>query len=105
MYSKPQLENLWEVFLNQIPLNPKTQKKLEEIEKIIDEQHENYKNNEVSLNNNLQKEEITPQKIFQKIKEEKETREEIDIKDDTKNQNIIKNIPKIYTKENLKEYK
>lgn len=105
MYSKPQLENLWEVFLNQIPLNPKTQKKLEEIEKIIDEQHENYENNEVNLNNNLQKEEITPQKIFQKIKEEKETREEIDIKDDTKNQNIIKNIPKIYTKENLKEYK
>lgn len=99
MYSKPQLENLWEIFLNQIPLNPKAQERLEEIEKIIDKE---YENNEENLNNYIQKEEITPQEIFQKIKEGKE---ETDTKDDTKNQNIIKNIPKIYTKDNLKEYK
>lgn len=103
MYSKPQLENLWKVFLNQIPLNPKAQEKLKEIEKTIEEK---YEYNEINLDNNIQTEEITPQEIFQKIKEEKEENDtKTDTNDDTKNQDVIKKSLKIYTKENIKEYK
>lgn len=86
MYSVEQMTNLWKVFLSQIPADPEIQKRLEEINKL--EENDN-KINEDVLNN----EPVTVKQIFDQIKND-----EISLTKPTKN-------VKIYRKENLNEYK
>lgn len=86
MYSVEQMTNLWKVFLSQIPADPEVQKRLEEINKL--EENDN-KINEDVLNN----EPVTVKQIFDQIKND-----EISLTKPTKN-------VKIYRKENLNEYK
>ena len=86
MYSVEQMTNLWKVFLSQIPTDPEVQKRLEEINKL--EENDNKINEDVP--NNAP---VTVKQIFDQIKND-----EISLTKQTKN-------VKIYRRENLNEYK
>lgn len=86
MYSVEQMTNLWKVFLSQIPADPEVQKRLEEINKL--EENDNKINEDIPNN-----EPVTVKQIFDQIKND-----EISLTKPTKN-------VKIYRKENLNEYK
>ena len=86
MYSVEQMTNLWKVFLSQIPADPEVQKRLEEINKL--EENDNKINEDVPNNDP-----VTVKKIFDQIKND-----EISLTKPTKN-------VKIYRRENLNEYK
>ena len=86
MYSVEQMTNLWKVFLSQIPADPEVQKRLEEINKV--EENDNKINEDVPNNGP-----VTVKQIFDQIKND-----EISLTKPTKN-------VKIYRRENLNEYK
>ena len=86
MYSVEQMTNLWKVFLSQIPTDPEVQKRLEEINKL--EENDNKINEDVPNNGP-----VTVKQIFDQIKND-----EISLTKPTKN-------VKIYRRENLNEYK
>ena len=86
MYSVEQMTNLWKVFLSQIPADPEVQKRLEEINKL--EENDNKINEDVPNNDP-----VTVKQIFDQIKND-----EISLTKPTKN-------VKIYRRENLNEYK
>lgn len=86
MYSVEQITNLWKVFLSQIPADPEVQKRLEEINKL--EENDNKINEDVPNNDP-----VTVKQIFDQIKND-----EISLTNSTKN-------VKIYRRENLNEYK
>ena len=86
MYSVEQITNLWKVFLSQIPADPEVQKRLEEINKL--EENDNKINEDVPNNDP-----VTVKQIFDQIKHD-----EISLTKPTKN-------VKIYRRENLDDYK
>lgn len=86
MYSVEQMTNLWKVFLSQIPADPEVQKRLEEINKL--EENDNKINEDVPNNDP-----VTVKQIFDQIKHD-----EISLTKPTKN-------VKIYRRENLDDYK
>ena len=88
MYSIEQMDNLWKVFLSQIPSDPNAQMRLEEIDKQAKEIAESFEDNKTIDN---EEQPTTVKEIFDKIKEEDKP--------------SSKNTPKIYRRENLNEYK
>ena len=87
MYSIEQMNNLWKVFLTQIPADPEVKSRLKEINKLEEEYNEKMSK---SVTNN---ETVTVKQIFNQIKN-----------DETLLTKPTKNV-KIYRADNLKEYK
>lgn len=106
MYSLDQLKNLWDVFITQIPVNPKALIQIEDFEEI--EKEYNKKHNELmeedKKNNNI---DITPDKIFQEIKEDIKEEKINDNKKNNTNDimNKTKDTLKIYTSDNIEQFK
>ena len=99
MYSLSQMDNLWKVFLNQVPVDPEVHKRMKDIQK----EFSNYVDDNTIIENQVEDidetEPTTVAEIFDKIKSEQITKDtEIEIK------NTKKNTPKVYTKENIHEY-
>lgn len=100
MYSIAQMDNLWKVFLNQVPVNPEAHKRMKDIQK----EFSNYIDENTIIENKVEDidetEPTTVAGIFDKIKSEQITK-------DTENEikNTEKFIPKVYTKENIHEYR
>ena len=92
MYSLSQMDNLWKVFLNQVPVNPDAYKRTEDLRKEFND----YIENNTKIENPVEDiDETKPnivEKMFEKIKEEQKN-------------NIGKESLKIYKPNNFNEYK
>ena len=92
MFSLMQLKNFWEVFLAHIPESPEQKEKLKELKEELNKYAIQEQNKEI---NNLEDIDDLPKNV-KEIFENIEKQSMIDNK---------KNIPKIYTSDNLSEYK